>query len=70
MTVEIGTEACTIPFLGIFVSNFRYCVFAVIYMGSILQPSNLQGEGGRLFAELQNTLRIGRYSLLLFAPVM
>jgi hypothetical protein len=28
MNVEIGTEAA-IPLLGIFVSNFRYCVFAV-----------------------------------------
>jgi hypothetical protein len=28
MNVEIGTEDI-IPFLGIFVSNYRYCVFAV-----------------------------------------
>jgi hypothetical protein len=27
--VEIGTEASRFPFLGIFVSNFQYCVFAV-----------------------------------------
>jgi hypothetical protein len=27
--VEIWTVGRTIPFLGIFVSNFRYCVFAV-----------------------------------------
>jgi hypothetical protein len=29
MNVEIGIEAPAIPFLGIFVSNFRFCVFAV-----------------------------------------
>ncbi len=29
MNVEIGTEAAATPFLGIFISNFQYCVFAV-----------------------------------------
>jgi hypothetical protein len=29
MNVEIGTVSRTIPFLGIFVSYFRHCVFAV-----------------------------------------
>jgi hypothetical protein len=29
MNVEIGTETLDIPFLGIFVSKFRYFVFAV-----------------------------------------
>ncbi len=29
LNVEIETEGCAIPFLGLFVSNFRYCVFAV-----------------------------------------
>ncbi len=28
MNVEIGTEAAPIPFLWIFLTNFRYCVFA------------------------------------------
>ncbi len=29
MNVGIGTAAAQVPFLEIFVSNFRYCVFAV-----------------------------------------
>jgi hypothetical protein len=29
MNVEIGTVGRTIPFLGIFVLNFRYCVITV-----------------------------------------
>ena len=29
MNEEIGIEVGAIPFLGIFVSHFRYCVFAV-----------------------------------------
>jgi hypothetical protein len=29
MNVGFGTVARTVPFLGIFVSNFWYCVFAV-----------------------------------------
>ncbi len=29
MNVETETKATQIPFLRIFVSNFRYCVFAV-----------------------------------------
>ncbi len=32
MDVEIGTEAAQFLFLGIVVSNFRYCVFAVQYI--------------------------------------
>ncbi len=32
MNVEIGTvAACAVPFLEIFVSNFRYCIFAVYH---------------------------------------
>jgi hypothetical protein len=31
---EIGTGGRAIPFLGIFVSNFRYCIFTVRRTGS------------------------------------
>ncbi len=35
MNVEIGSEAMhAIPFLGIFVKHFWYCVFAVCITGS------------------------------------
>ncbi len=36
---EIGTWGRAISFLGIFVSNFRYCVFAVYRVGHCLQPT-------------------------------
>jgi hypothetical protein len=35
MNVEIWTEAAQIPFQGIFVSIFRYCLFAVQYMKAL-----------------------------------
>jgi hypothetical protein len=39
LNVEIGTVAMqAIPFLGIFVSNFRYCVFTVQYVASVCRP--------------------------------
>ncbi len=39
-TLECGNWDCDrpIPFLGIFVSNFRYCVFAV-HVHAVLQPT-------------------------------
>jgi hypothetical protein len=41
MNKEIGTEAAQFLLLGIFVSNFRYCVFAVH-----ATEQELAGSGG------------------------
>jgi hypothetical protein len=37
MNVENGTEAAQFTFLGIFVSNCRYCVFEVHYRTWIMK---------------------------------
>ncbi len=38
MTLGIGTEAAHVHFLGIFVSNFRYSVFAVYVLCDLITP--------------------------------
>ncbi len=73
MNVEIGTEAPDIPFLGIYVSKFRYFVFAVGRerrkgMREVFRGAEGRGEGNEREREMGRVGKEGQgdYNYLLW----